>query len=245
MRSPILFASAAERGQAFAGRWRGQSPTFWCVLAHTDTCLLPGVSAAGISEELRPLTPAADAEVVHLGSPRCLPTLPSNPLGAPGPSGITRAALRLAGIEPCFLALGLRAWPETPFRLVPSLPGGRIDHAHAVPDAREIFERGLEIGSELRPENGYLVLAESVPGGTTTALALLLALGFDAEGRVSGSMPGNSHALKNRVAQAGLKAAGLKQGDGRADPLGRRCAGRGSNAATCGWHRIEREPRGD
>jgi uncharacterized protein (TIGR00303 family) len=220
MRSPILFAAAREGGQALVGRWRGQSPTFWCVLAHTDTCLLPGVSAAGISEELRPLTPAADAEVVHLGSPRCLPSLPSNPLGAPGPSGITRAALHLANVEPCFLGLGLRAWPQTPYRRIAGEPGGRIDHGNAVRDARELFERGLEIGSELRTETGYLVLAESVPGGTTTALALLLALGFDAEGRVSGSMPGNSHALKNRVVHAALEAGELNPGDGRADPLG-------------------------
>ena len=66
MRPPILFSTAPERGQAFAARWAGLRPAFWCVLAHTDTCLIPGVSAAGISAELRPLTPAADAEVVHL-----------------------------------------------------------------------------------------------------------------------------------------------------------------------------------
>jgi uncharacterized protein (TIGR00303 family) len=219
MRSPILFATAPERGQGFVERWRGRPSTFWCVLAHTDTCQLPGVSAAGISEELRPLTPAADAEVVHLGSPRCLPRLPSNPLGAPGPSGITRAALRLAGIEPCFLGLGLRTWPETPCRRIPCRPGGRIDHASAVPEARTLFETGIGIGSQL-PSDGYLVLAESVPGGTTTALALLLALGYAADGRVSGSVPDNAHALKTQVAHAALAAARLHPGDGRADPLG-------------------------
>ena len=91
---PILFAAAPERGRAFAARWRGLRPSYWCVLGHTDTCLLSGISSAGVSEELRPLTPAADAEVVILGAPRCLTRLPSNPLGAPGPAGITRAALR-------------------------------------------------------------------------------------------------------------------------------------------------------
>src|SRR6266581_4621303 len=79
MRAPILFSAAPERGHAFAQRWAGQQPAFCCVLAHTDTCLIPGVSAAGISEELRPYTPAADAEVVHLGAPRCISRLPSNP----------------------------------------------------------------------------------------------------------------------------------------------------------------------
>jgi uncharacterized protein (TIGR00303 family) len=217
MRSPILFATAAERGQALVARWRGRKPVFWCVLAHTDTCLLPGVSAAGVSEELRPLTPAADAEVVQLGTPRCLPNLPSNPLGAPGPSGITRAALRLADLEPCFLAVGLRVWPLAPHRRVDGPPGGRIDSGNAVPNARELFRLGVSIGSELEGE--YVVIGESVPGGTTTALALLLALGHEAEGRVSGSMPGNAHAIKSHVARAALTASGLTQGDGRADPL--------------------------
>src|SRR3954467_14944147 len=112
MRSPILFSSATARGQALAERWRWQRPAFCCVLAHTDTCVVPGISAAGMSEELRPLTPAADAEVVLLGAPRCLPLLPSNPLGAPGPAGITRAALGLASMEAHFVGAGLRVWPE-------------------------------------------------------------------------------------------------------------------------------------
>ena len=63
MRPPILFAAAAERGQEFVARWMGRLPAFCCVLAHTDTCLIPGVSAAGISAELR-----ATAELVGAGA---------------------------------------------------------------------------------------------------------------------------------------------------------------------------------
>src|SRR5260370_7326914 len=103
MRPPVLFATAPERGRACTERWAGLRPAFCCVLAHTDTCLIPGVSAAGISEELRPYTPAADAEVVLLGAPRCLPRLPSNPLAAPGPPGITPAPLHLPGTPPAFI----------------------------------------------------------------------------------------------------------------------------------------------
>jgi uncharacterized protein (TIGR00303 family) len=43
-----------------------------------------------------------------------------------------------------------------------------------------------------------------VPGGTTTALALMLALGLDAAGRVSSSMAANAHALKEATARQGL-----------------------------------------
>jgi uncharacterized protein (TIGR00303 family) len=214
---PILFVTAVERGRAFADRWRGVTPAFWCVLAHTDTCLLPGISSAGLSEELRPLTPAADAEVLLLGAPACLPILPSNPLGTPGPAGITRAALQLARIEPRFIGAGLRVWPETDCLRVSDQSGRRIDLGESVSDADALFEVGLRLGRQVSAP--YLVLAESVPGGTTTALAVLLGLGYAAEGRVSGSSPGNAHELKTRVARAALRAANLKPGDGRADPL--------------------------
>jgi uncharacterized protein (TIGR00303 family) len=215
----ILFTGAAERGRALAECWRGERPIFLCVLAHTDTCLLPGVSAAGISEELRPLTPAADAEVVLLGAPKCLPALPSNPLGAPGPSGITRAALQIAGLRGEFVGAGLRIWPQTSCLRLGEVPGGDISLGHAVPDAHELFEAGRSLAHSLRTRARYIVLAESVPGGTTTALAVLLALGFKAEGRVSGSRAGNAHAEKTRVARGALLAAGLSPGDARADPL--------------------------
>src|SRR5579864_1741940 len=187
-----------------AAGWRGQRPSFICVLGHTDVCLVPGISSAGVSEELRPLTPAADAEVVVLGRPLCLSDLPSNPTGAPGPSGIARAALRTAGIEARFVGAGLRVWPGVACEEVP------VDAS--------LFERGVALGREI--EAPYVVLAESVPGGTTTALALLLALGYAADGRVSGSMPGNAHSLKTQVAHERLRDAGLRVGEGRTDPLG-------------------------
>ena len=219
MRPAILFSAAPERGRTVAERWRGARPSFVCVLAHTDTCLIPGVSSAGLSEDLRPLTPAADAEVVQLGRPVCLPELPSNPLGAPGPAGITRAALCLAALRATFFGAGLRVWPATACVQVGATPGGDVRLARAVPNAAELFEVGLVLGREQASSAAYLVIGESVPGGTTTALALLLALGYAAGGRVSGSMPGNAHALKARVTSTALAAAGLQPGDGRAAPL--------------------------
>ena len=190
-----------------------------CVLGHTDTCLIPGVSSAGVSEELRPLTPAADAEVVHLGRSVCLPTLPSNPVGAPGPAGITRAALQLADLRATFFGAGLRVWPATACVQVSTVPGSDIRLGRAVPNATELFERGLALGRDFAGEQPYMVIAESVPAGTTTALAVLLSLGYAAHRRVSGSMPGNAHALKREIVAEALAAAGLQPGDGRAAPM--------------------------
>ena len=217
---PILFACAPDNGHAFAERWRGIRPSFWCVLAHTDTCLVPGISSAGVTEELRPYTPAADAEVITHGAPLCLPRLPSNPLGAPGPAGITRAALQLARLDVNLAGAGLRIWPRAPVLRLGDLPGARIDQAGpAVADACELFAIGCRLGRQAAAVAPWIVIGESVPGGTTTALAVLLALGYAAEGRVSGSMPGNAHVLKSRVAQAAVRKLGVEIGDGAVDPL--------------------------
>ncbi len=158
------------------------------------------------------MTPAADAAVVSLGTALCLPRLPSSPLGAPGPAGITRAALRLAHISPRFFGVGLTVWPGSECLRISETRGNSIELGHAVSDPEHLFEAGVTLGREMGAEASYVVVGESVPAGTTTALALLLALGYRAEGRVSGSMPGNAHALKTRVARASLAAAGIEPG---------------------------------
>jgi uncharacterized protein (TIGR00303 family) len=119
-----------------------------------------------------------------------------------------------------WIGVGLRVWPDLPIHRVPSAPGGSIVRGKAVPGARALWSEGERLGRELADGRPYLVLGESVPGGTTTALSLLLALGVDAAGRVSGSSQDNAHALKHRVAMAALKAAGMTPGDGQRDPLG-------------------------
>lgn len=219
MRPPILFSTGARRGRELTNRWRAMRPAFVCVLAHTDTCLIPGISSAGLSEELRPITPAADAEVVLLGQATCIEGLPSSPLGAPGPAGITRAALQLADLQATFYGAGLSVWPQAPCVQVSVEPGGDIRNANAVPSTAALYAHGLNLGQQLARTAAYVVIGESVPGGTTTALAVLLALGYRAGGRVSGSMPGNAHALKLQVATTALNAAGIAPGDARGDPL--------------------------
>ena len=64
----------------------------------------------------------------------------------------------------------------------------------------------------------YLVIGESIPGGTTTALGVLSALGVKAEGKVSSTLPENPHSLKAETVKAGLKAAGESFGSLAKDP---------------------------
>jgi uncharacterized protein (TIGR00303 family) len=201
---PLLYAHAPRRGRAFAARLRGRRPLFVCTIAQTDTARIPDISAAGATPELRELTPAADAEALYYGSARCLHGVPANPLGPPGPAIITVAALRLASIPCLVVDAGTRVRPQVPTIRLGEMPGACITGGRAVPDAEALYHRGYLLGTQLGGCADYLVLGESVPGGTTTALAVLLALGLDAAGRVSSSMAANAHALKEATARQGL-----------------------------------------
>jgi uncharacterized protein (TIGR00303 family) len=70
------------------------------------------------------------------------------------------------------------------------------------------FDHGELLGKQLAALSDLVVIGESIPGGTTTALAVLNALGIDASFKVSSSMPDNPHDLKNRVVATAMKRAG-------------------------------------
>ena len=127
----------------------------------------------------------------------------------PGRSIITLAGLRLAGLTATVIDAGLRIKPRRPNDRRRRPVGRSIVTGNAVPHAAVLFERGRSLADELSSNADYLVLAESVPGGTTTALALLCGLGIDAWGKVSSSMPDNAHPLKSRVVREAMLAAGL------------------------------------
>jgi uncharacterized protein (TIGR00303 family) len=206
---PILLVHAPERGRRLLAQLAGRRPLFVCTVAHTETAEIDGLSGAGATAELRRLTAAADVEALFHGRPLCMAGVPSNPGGAPGPVIITLAGLRLAGVEAVAVDAGLRVKPDAPTTVVADHWGGSIVTGRAVPHAGDLFARGLALGPTLAARADYLLLAESVPGGTTTALSLLCGLGVDAWGKVSSSMPQNAHPLKTEVVRSALAAAGL------------------------------------
>jgi uncharacterized protein (TIGR00303 family) len=132
---------------------------------------------------------------------------------------ITAALCRLASLEYRFISAGLRVKPEVPLLELGDAPGLDIRGGQAVPSARALFERGRALGRALASESDYLVVGESVPGGTTTALALMLALGLEAEGRVSSSFADNPHPLKGEVVATALATAWPQGRPRDLDPL--------------------------
>jgi len=214
----ILFYREHE-AKAFLKRIWGRKPVFLCVIGVTETAKIPGISAAGKTPELTDYTPPADVEYLLLGKCICIPGVPVTPEGIPTPALITRVAVRLADIPVFIVGSGLRIEPRVPFFKLAGSPGRDIRTGRAVKGVKEVLSQAEILGTTLAKLADYLIIGESIPGGTTTALAVTLAMGFDTKGKVSSSMPDNPHELKVKTVLEGLKAAGLRMGDLREKPI--------------------------
>ncbi len=96
-------------------------------------------------------------------------------------------------------------------------PGGDIRKGHAVVDALEIYNKSRALGEKLGKLSDFVIIGESVPGGTTTAMGVLKALGYD--GKVSSSFPKNPLGIKNKVVEEAMKNSGISFGSLRNSPL--------------------------
>ncbi len=181
--------------------------------------MIPGVSAAGASPELIPYTAAADVEAIVYGQALCLGKIPENPVGPPSPVIITMAALTELNAPFLVVDAGNAITPKVPMITAGRNPGLSITAPEAVVQVEELFVQGLIIGQQLALNRHTLVLGESVPGGTTTAMAVMEALGISALGKISGSMPGNNQSLKQELVCRAMREKGLKQGSSLDNPL--------------------------
>jgi uncharacterized protein (TIGR00303 family) len=197
--------------------FRPHRPLFLCIISNTDTGKIPGISAAGTSPELTDYTPGADAELVETNKIITMPELPEAPGGSPTPAIVTKAALNLSGIPSLFVASGLRRKPAIPYVEMGGSAGKDIRKYRAVEDAEEIYERAAMFGRKLTYFSDCVFIGESIAGGTTTALAVLKALGYN--GKVSSSFADNPIELKLRVVEDAMKRAAIAEGSLKKDPL--------------------------
>lgn len=204
----VLLAHNEFKAEAFMKELEGKKPLFVCTIATTETGKIQGISAAGENPEFTDYTPPADAELLMLGKCKCINGVPITPDGIPTPALITMSALRLADIPVLVASGGLKVKPQIPFLDLGGSPGKDIRTGSAVENVEEVIQRATLAGEQLAKTADYLVIGESIPGGTTTALGVLSAMGIKAEGKVSSSMPENPHGLKNKTVQVGLAAAG-------------------------------------
>ena len=202
-------------------RFSTKSPLFICVISYTDTSAIPGITAAGANRDFVKYTPAADAEFLYYGFCKCIDKVPITPDGNPTPAIITRAALRLADIPFLVVDAGSKIKPSIPKVSFGVDPGHNIESGVAVEctDVKKAFEYGRILGKQLGKSCDLMVLGESIPGGTTTTLGVLHALGIDAKYKVSSSMQTNPHRLKNTIVKHSIQKSRISFGELRNNPL--------------------------
>jgi uncharacterized protein (TIGR00303 family) len=192
-----------------------KSPLFAAILGNTLLSTVPGISGAGPGPEKTLLTPNIDAELITDGAITSTPANSNTPTGCPTPATITRAMMVLTGLKPLFINAGLRHTPTVPCLDAYGEVAGDPRYGDALPSASRLFAQGERIGAFLSTRSDLLVLGECVPGGTTTALCLLRALGYEAS--VSSSFVENPVSIKEEVCRQALAWA---HAGGSSAPLG-------------------------
>ena len=131
------------------------------------------------------------------------------------------------GLDPLVVDLGASVAPAVPHLQLGQTPARCLSSGQAMEPVRvrQLLALGQRWGRLLaaKAPQEPLLIAECVPGGTTTAQAVLTGLGLDVVGLVSGSLLEPVHALKTELVERGLSAAGLAgprgAGGPGADPL--------------------------
>lgn len=207
----IKIYTQIAQGEHWLTRYQEKRPILACVLGFTETGLIPGISAAGATPADRHYTAIADAEFLYNG-PQANPTHALPPLQAgASPVLISRAVVEQQNLPVYLFNAGLPCPPAVPSIDLQGIPARCLSSGRALDLAivEHLLQQGLTWGEKLaeEAEMGYLVLAECVVGGTTTALAVLSGLGIPAAGKVNSSHPTCNHDQKWALVQQGLQRA--------------------------------------
>ena len=179
--------------------------TFVLVIGNTKTASIEGITVAGANPELIKYTPPADAELLYHGRCLSIGSVPATPDGKPTPAIITYTALRLTSIPFFVVNSGLIVPPRIPYIDLNAPVGENIAERRAMDRQRveEVIERAKIVGKQISKLSDVLVIGESIPAGTTTAAAVLKALGL--RDAVSSSMPENPVELKRKVVRKAVE----------------------------------------
>ncbi len=182
------------------------------VIAGTNTCQIPGISAAGINAKSRRKTALADAEFLLKGASKDhkykLPLLNAGVT----PALISYVCSKLINIHPVIVPLGIGVEPYFNHLVVEDRnlgPSNCLTTGQSMTKERVInlYERGISIGKSSKQP---ILISESVPGGTTTAQAVMEAFGLRVSNLVGSSLFKAPRELRKKVVQKGLFNANLK-----------------------------------
>lgn len=190
----------------FAEVLRGKSATFMLALSNTETANIKGITQAGIPGKIY-LTPTLDSEFLCTGEVRSLDNIAETPKGVPTPALITRAVHLLkpySNLE--VLNLGLEVFPKIDYFKIHDFgitPSKAISE-NANIDAMDVFQKGIAFAQEYKCDTEYIIIAESVPSGTTTARATSEALGYDCSSYFSSSFKEVPKSIREQTIKAAL-----------------------------------------
>ncbi len=184
-------------------------PLFLTFIGSTKTSTIKGISIAGSTPNMTLYTPALDVEYMEVGEPTTLKEIPITPEGIPTPALLTRALIHAMDLPRLIVDAGSYVEPKVPHIILPSRRVGEvISSCKALPEGvpENLFNESRAIAESIDGLAGAYVVGESMPGGTTTALGILIALGYEAYGLVSSAGPNNPHRLKRRIIEACLRS---------------------------------------
>ncbi len=191
---------------------------FILVIGNTEISRIKGLTAAGGNDILINYTPPADAEFLFYEKPKSIDAIPVTPSGNPTPGIITKASRNLADFPVLVVRSGSIVAPDIPYVEITSKPGEDIRYQKGVSNLNEIKEKSRILAEYLNSNNKEIMIAESIPGGTTTAMAVLQALGYNA--RSSSSFMQNPLNLKRDVINESMKRIANKKDFDSMEELG-------------------------
>ncbi len=215
----ILIEKEEEKGKKFLERISSKDPLFLGCGGTTETGKIQGISMAGKNPDFTDYTPTADLEILSYGKPKSIEEIPTTPDGIPTPALLTSATLDIGEISSLPVNCGMKIEPECPCMMLNGEPGHDVREKKAVSNPEEIYENARLTGKRLGRVTEYLVIGETIPGGTTTALGVMMAMGIEAEEKVSSSMIQNPHDLKLKVVREGMEKSRVTKGELRNNPL--------------------------
>lgn len=172
-------------------------------IAGTDLINHQGISAAGANHEMLKFTAALDAEFIVHGKTLSHESMPLSPSGICSPALIAKACLNLLDSRIVIINLGAHIKPLCDQLQIYLQQSKDISQEDALSQEEFdfLYRAGFDVIDDLNfnPKEEKLVLAECLVGGTTTAFAVLKALGYACDGLVSSSFPHSNHALKNKL----------------------------------------------
>ena len=184
---------------------------FILVISNTEVATIPGITVAGKTPELIKYTPIADAEFLFYSKPLSIDAIPVTPAGHPTPGIITKASRLLTNFPIIVVRSGTILKPKIPYVEISDIPGNNILEKQAIPNLNSVLERSEIFGQGISDDFSEIYIGESIPGGTTTAQAILNARGYDS--KVSSASNENPIDLKMKVVNKALERVGRKSID--------------------------------